>query len=107
MEVKVKGHYLQPERAASASSFSPSSLPASDLHWTKTRRGIWEMHRKDVIAVGTHIHTRTHDLEWKEMRSQFKKTLQPVEHSETVPMHTHVCSRTTGTLSKIKVATMW
>lgn len=27
-EVRVEGHYLQPERCASASSFPPSSLPA-------------------------------------------------------------------------------
>lgn len=27
-ELRVGGHYLQPERCASASSFSPSSLPA-------------------------------------------------------------------------------
>lgn len=46
LEVMVQGHYLQPERTASASSFSPSSLPASGLDWTKIRGVISEMHGK-------------------------------------------------------------
>ena len=33
MEVRVEGHYLQPEGAASASSFSPSSLPGLEDDW--------------------------------------------------------------------------
>lgn len=47
LEVGVEGHYLQPERAASASSFSPSSLPASGLAW-KTTGGVLSATLDDV-----------------------------------------------------------
>lgn len=60
LEVKIKGHYLQPERAASASSFSSSSLPACDLDRTKSRRLNAGMHRMYVTAASARVHAQAH-----------------------------------------------
>lgn len=46
LEVEVQGHYLQPQRAASASSLPPGSLPASDLRRKKPARAFLEIHSR-------------------------------------------------------------
>lgn len=104
LEVEDQGHYLQPKRAASASSFSLGLLPASDLYGDVLRSVCYCFWYVCVyVREKESILMTLNGRRWKAS----SKTQLPVEHGGSVPMHTRVLTYHRDIVQHRRWSTAW